>query len=267
MNDLQSIFGIGDEFVQGPLKGLRFWTCSLFGTYDFPPRTIRSFQHDDIDWAASRPAQADMLPTMENERGLNVYKTEADALRGSADAVEGVAEDINGHWIERRRGLVLGEVDFWGPTIEWEFGYTAQYVRPARFLRGWGYKPEQMVDDLNTLWFGNREMLSFSESVLLSVQRGGVITAADIGGKLTSIFATLAVLEDKGLVSWRHAAYDDGVMYQHLKDGAWVQGGCLRCHRAAREDGACKNSKPRLYQITFAGQEMLLCALRGEFYG
>jgi hypothetical protein len=145
----------GDEIIIGPLKGVRFWT------YEFPSRTITSFQYHDIVWSPWQPAVSDGIPTVENGRGLNVYKTEADAMHGSADAINGVVKDIGAHavggwsWITNRSGILLGEVEFWGDSvIEHEFGYRAQYVKPTRFLRAWGYQPEQTVDELNKLWFG-----------------------------------------------------------------------------------------------------------------
>jgi hypothetical protein len=141
----------GDEVLIGPLKGVRFWTYQFID----PSCTINSFQHDH-EWTPGRATEANAVPTMENQRGLNVYKTIADAMRGSADAVNGVIEDVNGGWMSRQGGIVLGEVEFWGPAIEWEFGYTAQFVKPTRFLQAWGYQPKRIVDELNTLWFGGK---------------------------------------------------------------------------------------------------------------
>lgn len=197
---------------------------------------------------------------MENLRGINVYKTEDDAMLGSADAVNAVIEDVNGGWRTCKGGLVLGEVEFFGPTLEWEFGYTAQFVRPTKFLRGWGHQPEQMVDDLNTLWFASNGSLSLLERVMLSIQHGGIITAADIGDSIN--LAMLDMLERKGLGTQKRAAYDDGVMYEPQKQKAWQQGVCLSCGREAREE--CKGRKPRLYQLTLAGQDALLVALRRD---
>jgi hypothetical protein len=138
----------GDEVIIGPLKGVRFWT------YEFPSLVIESFQYRDIIWNPWQAAQSDGIPTVENGRGLNVYKTVDDAMRGSADAINSVAEML-GRWCECRAGIVLGKVEFWGDSvIEHEFGYRAQHVKPTRFLRAWGYRAEQIVDELNTLWFG-----------------------------------------------------------------------------------------------------------------
>jgi hypothetical protein len=256
--DLNTLFDTND-IVPGPLKGVRFWSYALHGSYYHPPRAITSFQND-IEWVASRPAQSDMEPTFENLRGINVYKTEGDALRGSADAVNGVVEDVNGLWIERQCGLVIGEVEFEGPTVEWEFGYTAQFVKPTKFTRAWGYEPEQMVDDLNLLWFAGGIGLSYSERVMLAIQRGGIVTAADIDGQLRQTFNTLGCLEANGFVSHRRAHYDDGVMYRRQNEMAEEQGVCLSCHQWADED--CREYKPRLYQLTLAGQDALLAALR-----
>jgi hypothetical protein len=140
----------GDEVVIGPLKGVRFWTYEFHPGYnDFNIRlyrpmtiTIKSFQYHNIDWRPGRVSQSEGIPTMENGRGLNVYKTEADAMRGSADAINDVIRGPD-WWIKRSSGIVLGEVEFWGPTVVHEYGYHAQYVKPTRFLRAWGYQPEQ----------------------------------------------------------------------------------------------------------------------------
>lgn len=138
----------GDEVVIGPLKGVRFWTYQFID-----PCTIRSFQHDH-DWNVGQITEANAVPTLENERGINVYKTVDDALRGSADAIHAVIGDQAEAWADCKGGIVLGEIEFWGPTVEHEFGYHAQFVKPIRFLRAWGYQGEQIVDELNELWFG-----------------------------------------------------------------------------------------------------------------
>lgn len=145
----------GDEIVYGKLKGVRFWTYQFVDPSGRkPPCTIASFQHY-IDWVPGHYAESEgALPTIANGRGLNVYKTVADALRGSADAINGVLENPDG-WNRSGSGIVLGEVEFWGDNnVEHEFGYHAQYVQPTKFLQAWGYQPEIIVSQLNRIWFG-----------------------------------------------------------------------------------------------------------------
>jgi hypothetical protein len=134
----------GDELVIGPLTGVRFWT------YILKTMTIQSFQYYH-EWTPS-------APTVDPDahipwRGLNVYKTEADAMRGSADAINDVIERPE-RWLDSRCGIVLGSVEFWGIAYEHEFGYAAEIVKPTRFLRAWGARANTIVDELNTIWFG-----------------------------------------------------------------------------------------------------------------
>jgi hypothetical protein len=137
----------GDEFVIGPLTGVRFWV------YILKDMRIQSFQHFH-SWTPAQPTVDDAAaPTMENGRGLNVYKTEADAMRGSADAINDVIERPD-RWLESGCGIVLGAVEFWGVAVEYEYGYAAQVVKPVRFLRAWGARADTIVDALNELWFG-----------------------------------------------------------------------------------------------------------------
>jgi hypothetical protein len=137
----------GDEVVIGPLKGVRFWT------YQFLSCAITSFQYHDIKWSPRQVAQSESIPTMKNRCGLNVYNTVDEAMRGSADAINDVIRGPD-WWVKRRSGIVLGKVKFWGPAVEHEFGYRAQFVKPTKFLRAWGYQPELIVEKLNVLWFG-----------------------------------------------------------------------------------------------------------------
>lgn len=251
----------GDEITYGKLRGVRFWTYQFVDPSGRnPPCTICSFQHDH-EWIPSRPTQSEgELPTIENGRGLNVYKTVDDAMRGSADAIHGVIENLEG-WYSSTGGIVLGEVEFWGPCVEYEFIYAAQYVQPSRFVQAWGYKPWQIVDDLNLLWFAPPDRLSFEEEVLLAVQRGGAISAADIGFELQLISKVLSDLESKGFVSWKRSYDFDGKWKQQL-EMAWNHGVCLSCNRPARADGACAARMPRLWQITTTGQIALLTTIR-----
>jgi hypothetical protein len=137
----------GDELVVGPLTGVRLWTYGLKGT------KISSFQYFHV-WSPAVPTvDNEPDPTMENGRGLNVYKSEADALRGSADAIRGVQE---GPWHNDMAGIVLGAVEFWGPAVECEFGYAAKIVKPTLFLRAWGARANSIVGELNVLWFGDK---------------------------------------------------------------------------------------------------------------
>jgi hypothetical protein len=149
MNDLREMFHLNDEFIPGPLTGVRFWAYSLNNMQ------ITSFQWDHV-WSPAAPTvDNEAAPTMENGRGLNVYKTVADALRGSADAVNDIVEQP-ARWLASRCGIVLGEVEFWGVTVEYEYGYAAQVVRPIKFLRAWGAGENSVVDELNVLWFGGK---------------------------------------------------------------------------------------------------------------
>lgn len=252
--------------MKGPLRGVRFWSYQFIDPSNRqPPRNITSFQHD-IEWFANRPAASGTkILTIENERGLNVYNTEQDALRGSADAVEGVIANVEGY-AQSRSGLVLGAVEFWGQAVKHEFGWHSQYVKPCRFLRGWGHEPRKMVGDLNTLWFENDALLSFEERVLLAIQRGGFVCAADIDEDLKQISAALTVLEALGFVRFKHDSVFDG-KWKQQQDRAWDQGVCLTCNRPARDDKACAAGRPRLYWITVAGQEALLKTLRGGRHG
>jgi hypothetical protein len=128
----------GDEIIIGKIKGVRFWSYQFIDpSKRSPPRTITSFQYD-ISWVASRPAVSDMEPTLENGRGLNVYKTLRDAMEGSGEAVGAVIEDSHGHWVNTKCGLVFGVVEIWGNVVEHERGYHAQYVQPISFDRAWG---------------------------------------------------------------------------------------------------------------------------------
>jgi hypothetical protein len=146
MMDFTSIHA-GDEIVPGPLTGVRFWMYSLKGM------RIMSFQCDH-EWSPARPTVDNQeVPTMENGRGINVYKTEADAMRGSADAVNDIIERPD-RWVESGCGIVLGTVEFWGVAVECDIGYAAQIVKPTRFLRAWGARANTVPNELNELWFG-----------------------------------------------------------------------------------------------------------------
>jgi hypothetical protein len=263
MVDYSSIHA-GDEIVIGKMRGWRFWTYQFVDPrlyHGDPPRTISSWQHDH-EWVASRPTEPNALPTMENGRGINIYKTAADALEGSADAINAAAGPQLAKWIECQGGIVLGEVEFWGETVEYTRGYRAQYVIPVCFDRAWGYEPEQIVDDLNLLWFADKSLLGAHwHKVLLAIQRGGRVCAADIDiDKLLHVIASLDYLEHRGWVCWQRAV-DFGGTWKNQLRLAWEQNECLACNGPARPDGACKDRPPRLYQITPKGQEELLTAL------
>ena len=134
----------GDELVVGPLTGVRFWT------YDRNLK-IASWQWFHV-WTPSRPTVASEAHPHVPGRGINVYKTQADALRGSAEAIRSL-EDMLGCWCERECGIVLGQVEFWGEVYEHEFGYTAEIVRPTKFLRAWGARAADVPGELNAIWF------------------------------------------------------------------------------------------------------------------
>jgi hypothetical protein len=137
----------GDELVIGPLKGVRFWT------YNIKDMQINSFQWDHV-WSPSAPTvDNEAAPTIENERGINVYKSIEDAMRGSADAINDIIEQPD-KWIGCGGGIVLGTVEFWGVTVEYEYGWATQVVRPTRFLRAWGARAGTIADELNAIWFG-----------------------------------------------------------------------------------------------------------------
>lgn len=263
--DFMNVRG-GDEIVVGKIRGVRFWSYALNSS---PPREITSFQND-IRWVASRPAEPDEVPTMENGRGLNVYKTIGHALENSADAVAGVVEDSNGFYCDKKYGLVLGAVDLWGCAVEHERGYHAQYVEPVSFDQAWGYDPDEILADLNDLWFTKRPVLSFEENVLLAIQRGGRVFATDVGRDLRMASVALLSLERWGLVTWRHS--NGYLLHPHVYKGfderqalrlAKEQGECLTCGKQVSRE-MCANRTPRMYQITMKGQNRLLSILRGN---
>lgn len=139
----------GDELVVGPLTGVRFWTYSLKNM------EISSFQHDH-EWRPDHPTvDNEATPTMENGRGINVYKTTSAAMRGSADAMNDIIERPD-RWVDAYCGIVLGTVEFWGVSVECEYGYAAQIVKPTQFLRAWGARSDTIADELNMIWFGGK---------------------------------------------------------------------------------------------------------------
>lgn len=259
----------GDEIVIGKIKGVRFWRYRLDGS---PPREIASFQHD-TRWIVSRPAEPDEVPTMENERGLNVYKTVEYALENSADAVAGVVEDPHGFYRDGKCGLVLGTVNLWGCTVVHERGYHAQYVEPVSFDQAWGYDPTEILVDLSTLWFAQPPALSFEDRALMTIQQGGRISAVDVGSDLREVSVALISLENQGLITWRH---DNGYMLQpHNDQDAGVksilrlakkQGECLACGKPVTHD-MCAHRTPRMYQVSMKGQNRLLSILKGDDHG
>lgn len=129
----------------GPLTGVRFW---MFDKNN----KIHSFQCDHKWSPEHATVDNEPDPTIENERGINVYKSVGYALRGSADAVNDVIEHPT-RWLESGCGIVLGEVEFWGPTVECQNLYAAKIVKPTRFLRAWGARADTIVAELNALWF------------------------------------------------------------------------------------------------------------------
>jgi hypothetical protein len=134
----------GDELVLGPLTGVRLWV------YRLKTMQIQSFQYFH-EWTPDAPTEDP--DALEPWRGLNVYKSEADAMRESADAINDIIEQPE-KWHNACAGIVLGAVEFWGVTWEHEFCYGAQYVKPTGFIRAWGAREETIADELNSIWFG-----------------------------------------------------------------------------------------------------------------